>query len=348
MVSDGSRVVRMVMSQGVHGGQCRHEWVLESDSSGRVGWFVCSQCGERCISCNTCREQPGRPTGSDLPICRRCHNALGALLGEAEAAVDAWSDVALELSGLRAMSFNLTSSASGADPGRLPYGLDPHVEDWTTVKRDVDADGHIVVRPRTVPGALDQLSDVAAAWEESGAVGCTSWRALRRHLVWAAGWLGVEQWDEDRRTIRRACGVVRQIAGYGAAAVGVKCLDCGGPLVRPLTDEGLDDVVRCGKCRREYTPGAYRLAILAKIEQAHELRPDALVTVAVAKRVFPRARRNTLDVWAWRATRGKPSPLTVVGHDKSGAPLFRVGQIGAALADESCADGESDPGISGV
>lgn len=47
---------------------------------------------------------------------------------------------------------------------------------------------------------------------------------------------------------------------------GVGCFDCGGQLVRRMTDTGLDDKWTCRKCERRFTDPEYHLAVRAAIE----------------------------------------------------------------------------------
>jgi len=117
---------------------------------------------------------------------------------------------------------------------------------------------------------------------------------------------------------------------------GIACFDCGGHLIQRWTDDGLDDQIVCQTCDRRYTYGAVQLARLAKIRTAPEAKPDALVTMAQAKRIFPDARPNTLDVWAHRARSTNPdtrakAPIQVAGKARDGKPLFRIGDIHDAL-----------------
>lgn len=48
---------------------------------------------------------------------------------------------------------------------------------------------------------------------------------------------------------------------------GVGCFDCGGQLVRRMTDAGLDDKWTCRRCDRAYSDPEYMLAVRAAIER---------------------------------------------------------------------------------
>ncbi len=111
---------------------------------------------------------------------------------------------------------------------------------------------------------------------ELGSVRACSNRAVVRAAVgyletrmrWAANnHLGFDEFAADLRQLHarleRSTGRVRKPAKAGAS-----CFDCGGDLIRPLTDEGLEveDVVVCQTCRASYDGARYLLALRAGVE----------------------------------------------------------------------------------
>ena len=50
----------------------------------------------------------------------------------------------------------------------------------------------------------------------------------------------------------------------------IGCFECGARLERKLTDNGLDDVWTCQRCRRKYTHAEYNFALRAELEKAQE------------------------------------------------------------------------------
>lgn len=282
-----------------------HTWTYRPDHADHA----CTDCDVTCPACRLCRTKPGIPTGTDLNLCRPCHNHYGRLLEEAETAIDALSDTMLELSGLRATRYDLTRTTTATSP--LPFGLDQKFDD------------HAGGKPHTAPGAIDDLNTVAEEWEEKGATDCTSWRHLRAHIVWAVQTLDQDTIDTTFEIIRTATGLVRRMAGFGSLRTDATCLDCGGWLVNDWTEQGLTDEARCQTCRRVYTAGSHRLAQLARIQEAPDKKPDALVTEKEALRVFPQLVEGTVRKWVQRGQ------LERRGVNRNGDALYRVGDIAA-------------------
>ena len=293
---------------------CRHhDWThLTSDET----HWVCGDCETVTPACGTCMKQPGRPTGTDLPICRACHTYWGGLLAETETAANLITDVTATLTGLRATRYDLATATTATSP--LPFGLEPLLVDTFNGGR-----------PTTPTGALDALGEVADEWRDKGATGINGWRDLRGHLVWAATHLDHDTWTTSLDTIRAATGLIRRITGYTTTPTGLPCLECGGPLIRDHTETGIALDAHCQTCRLDYTPGQYSMARLAKIQTAPDASPDALITEKQARRVFPTLPPGVLRVWAQR------HHLTRHGVDRSGEYLYRVGDIHARLTGDS-------------
>ncbi len=91
---------------------------------------------------------------------------------------------------------------------------------------------------------------------------------LERKMRWAANnHPGFDEFAADLRQLHgrleRATGRVRKPAKAGAS-----CFDCGGDLIRPLTDQGLEveDVVTCQQCHAAYDGARYLLALRANVD----------------------------------------------------------------------------------
>lgn len=69
---------------------------------------------------------------------------------------------------------------------------------------------------------------------------------------------------EIRQLRARLEGVLH--AGDRDDPAGVGCFDCGGSLIRRMTDTGMADRWTCKRCDREYTDPEYHLAIRARLE----------------------------------------------------------------------------------
>ncbi len=95
--------------------------------------------------------------------------------------------------------------------------------------------------------------------------------------------------------LERATGRVRKPAKAGAS-----CFDCGGDLVRPVTDQGLEveDVVVCQQCGASYDGARYSLALAAAVQDASRLDIDGERYGTVEAAAFDTGRSvNTIRRW---------------------------------------------------
>ncbi len=124
---------------------------------------------------------------------------------------------------------------------------------------------------------------------------------LETRMRWAANnHPGFDEFAADLRQLHgrleRATGRVRKPATAGAS-----CFDCGGDLIRPLTDEGLEveDVVTCQQCHATYDGPRYALALSAAVQAASVQTFDGeeYGTVEAVARTVGRSE-NTIRKWA--------------------------------------------------
>lgn len=78
--------------------------------------------------------------------------------------------------------------------------------------------------------------------------------------------------DEFASDLRRQVARLEAVLHDGIKddPAGIECFECGGGLVRKMTDHGMDDRWTCRRCRRRYTDPEYHLAIRAMLEEIRE------------------------------------------------------------------------------
>ena len=120
---------------------------------------------------------------------------------------------------------------------------------------------------------------------------------LERHTRWAADRHGAfAEYAGDLRELHarleQATGRVRRPVKAGA-----DCFDCGGALVRPVSDDGLEveDVVTCRQCGSTYDGARYLLALAARRQEGL----DGWVAVPAAALA---SRRPVKTLRAWLGT----------------------------------------------
>lgn len=125
---------------------------------------------------------------------------------------------------------------------------------------------------------------------------------------------------------------------WANAPGGLTCPHCTKPLkVIPGGTELSEINLTCRRCKTDegeahtWEPTKW-LPMLN--EQGEALDPDEIVTPIRLKRLFPHVRRNTIDVWAYRAVEAPHlAPIPARGLNKNGLPLFRVGDVADHLTD---------------
>lgn len=308
--------------------QHRHEW-HRNPHAGPDAW-ACPHCGAESTSCQTCRN---RPTETTLPICRRCIDRERDIIDAIADHATNITDPAASYTTVRSTRFDLANTKGAEDPNRLPFGWDVFYDD--------DYRGTLGIN--TAEGIWQTLAEWADTWAEArndhGPRNDIHY--LKTHIIWAATNPHTSAWDDYRVEIRQLHGRAYALDPTTPEKVGAHCLDCGGPLTREWTKDGLDDTVACDVCGRTYTDQTYRLAMLDQIRQAPQLRPDALITEPEARKVFPHLGPTTIRQWIKRdrdrAKRAEETGehyervLPERGRNRRGETVYRVGDI-AALA----------------
>lgn len=313
----------------------RHSWYTDEHLVG----YVCLDCAEECAECLTCvrEDRAGRPTGSSLLICDDCLAAERKVLDElAEhlARIPDVAEVAESLSVVKAVAYDQVMARGAADPERLPFGWDALVDDWYQGPAGA----------RTRDGVLELVDAWVTQWrdardEPTADAGRAGTAYLRDHLLWAAQNPDVSAWSDYRQEIRVIRGRARALDPEAPEKVGPRCLDCGGPLVRRWRKDGLGDDVLCQLCEKPYTDITFRQAVLAELQRhAAQHSPDALVTVAEARRIFPDLAHDTIQTWITRdrdrAERARKAGVEYVRRlpergRRRGQKLYRLGDIAA-------------------
>lgn len=128
-----------------------------------------------------------------------------------------------------------------ADPPSVAYELGRHEDDWRRLRGEAAAAAAATV--------------TSAAWY------------LRSRLTWAARrHPGFAEFALDLRALRHR---VERAAGLDdrPERAGVPCFGCGGQLERRYGPGGREDDWTCGRCGRVYDPPAYRLAVIASLQE---------------------------------------------------------------------------------
>lgn len=223
--------------------------------------FLCGCCG------NSLREDEPRVCEGCLTLARThlagivtLYDELPSHLGHARAAVyDSdikgaedghplpGGDVLVLLSGGSQGLAEDEWTTKDGDPVSVPFTLTWWSKAWREDRNDPDL---------TRPGSLRSETHAAAAY-------------LEVHARWAANTHpGFEQFATDLRDLHRA---LEQATGRlrHPTKANADCFDCGGPLVRRIDDNGLEeDHWTCSHCRERYDAARYFLALKAAAEDA--------------------------------------------------------------------------------
>ncbi|PYG00176.1 hypothetical protein SAMN05216184_104115 [Georgenia satyanarayanai] len=305
-----------------------HIWTVPDEH----GTWTCATCPETSPTCIVHRpsDEPdeGHPTGTSLPICARCLEQEQQLLTDIVTARDRIAHD--PPSPVRAIAYDPTNVGGSPSEATIPHDLGRDIDDWYYQARGV----------RSPAGVDDVLTEWADAWaEKSGDPGASTTAPanyLSAHLIWAANHPGPAAWDDYRTEMRELLHTAQAFDPYRPQRTGESCIECGGHLVREWRRDGLGDDITCETCGMHYSDAAYRMAARIRLADAARLDPDTLVTVKDAEAALPDARPGTLRVWAHRAKRDHAegtttAPVPMRGKDRSGRPLFRLGDLRDAL-----------------
>lgn len=224
-----------------------------------LGHDECEPCpGVHCHVCGTLHVDPDTP--AHPTTCPRC---VGAIRGD-----------------LRAVEL-LTAYL----PAQAAYGgADGRLEASRPIPGG-DAQVMLAWGSTTTTSAADESSGdpippllLLASWEDS-------WRValghpggprptmpavtgyLHQHLTWAAQ--RHPAIDDFAREVRQCRARLEDVlsAGERDDTVAAPCFDCGGQLVRRVTDAGRQDRYQCRRCHRDYNVASYWLAVADHAEE---------------------------------------------------------------------------------
>lgn len=339
--------------------QHRHEWIHDVQLCDLRGTFVCSECGATTAECNTC----GDPvTTSANLICQRCLDREREVLTHIG---EAWKEIGpdkveiLQLGTIDHDARTRRPTVDHPDQVSVPLGaggLDSpdDFEELYGILR-ADPSRSLLQLLHDPANIIDALHEVAEDW--AGQRGVTAsgnvltW--LGENLLWAAQTLPDDAWLDYRRLARHVRHRIRHVAGLLPERDPIPCLHCGAAdtVVQDWIDKhgrpyptGLSDTLRCMACGYVWDDRAhFDYVNLTTVRAAPVRYPDAKVSLAEARAALPRARRNTINV-AIHRDRKRPADqrrIPEVGRDRRGEPLYRLGDIAAALGlDGNVRDGQ--------
>lgn len=272
---------------------------------------------QRTCTCTTCKA-----------CLRREHNILETIRETIQGVPDTFA----HLIGLQAINYDRDPIDQTRRNDQLPFGLDRTIDDWEQGIHGI----------QTPTGLHEILQSWADNWAEQRGDTPTSTRTpityLQNNLTWAAENQETSGWHEYRHEIRELLARARHLTDTpDTQNAGANCLNCDIPLAHKWTKHGLqDDYAYCPKCRDQYTPTRFKLAARQMIQDAPTTKPDAEITIDIAKQIFPNVRPNTLDVWHNRARSKDPterarSPLTPTGRNRQGKTTYRLADIAHAI-----------------
>lgn len=128
-----------------------------------------------------------------------------------------------------------------ADPPSVAYELGRHEDDWRRLRGEPAATADATV------GSAAGYLHLRLSW------------AARRHPGFAEFALELAIL---RRRVERAAGLDDR-----PERAGVPCFGCGGDLERRYGHQGREDDWTCSRCGRVYDPPAYRLAVIASLQE---------------------------------------------------------------------------------
>lgn len=255
--------------------ECRvHDWQRDPEGEGIRAW-VCAECTATCATCGTC----GRASGTSLLLCGPCERHAARVLDDIDRAL-------------------------GHYQGQ-PRSHYPSPGDMRLVRVPSAADGGV----QTPEDIYDAMLEWAARWtEHTGPTGQGAVDYLRGRHLWAAHNPEASDWHAYLAAMRRLRVQARRIAGLLPTRLPEPCVHCGGQVVQdwadrswePLSD-GLSDVVRCTRCGMTWGDRSrWRFATRHHVVALPGVRPDALVTLAQARMIWPDVPAATLRSWAQR------------------------------------------------
>jgi hypothetical protein len=122
------------------------------------------------------------------------------------------------------------------------------------------------------------------------------------HARWAANNHGAfDEFADDLRKLHSRLEVATHRLRR-PTKLGADCFDCGGDLIRRVTDEGLEEEhATCVVCKQQYEPGRYTLALKAAAEASARVTFDGIPYATPAALASDLGRsEHTIRSWAQR------------------------------------------------
>lgn len=334
---------------------CRHhDWQRRTTPNetrpGQV--FTCTRCGATTGECGTCHKPLESSTAR---TCEPCISRARNHVREVRDLYRQLPDVIAGIAGLHAIRYD----RGGAKSKRKRKGTDTALVGGSALIMATDGSGdNVADRPdgttidwalrhaehRDPPSVLGALTGWEDTWrheQHQPAATRTSVTAatdyLVTHTAWAAG--HSETWADYLVDLAGLRGRLRMLTGQTQPPVkaGVPCPYCAGTIVQKWTGNrgSLSDIRVCGVCGLTWASEAhFRMALRQAHAELPDKRPDELVTLDDAKRIFKErgVRPNLLDLWVHRGH--LRSAQTRDGHDRRdvrGELLYRLGDIADRL-----------------
>lgn len=277
----------------------------------------CSGCEAVVLACLHC-SRPIETTA--LTVCDRCLDRGRRLVLDVVEDLDRFPYTHLEVIGLRSPRMDVGRVTRSDDDERLPFGMDRTVEDVAALSRWGG-----MASARTPSTALDVLVSWAQAWADARCEEVPEdWATyLVERTLWAMQTFGVSGWADYEHEAQVVRSTVRRLLGVAPVAEGTPCPSCGGRVARewrpradltPTTEstpvrrrlgtaaEGLDDVVRCSRCRRSWPcSDDLHVEAIGAMPSLVRRHPWATLTFGQLVQVLDgRVNRSTLNTWIHR------------------------------------------------
>lgn len=298
--------------------QHNHIWTLPDEH----GTWTCTDCGDTSPTCvvqrPTDHDNIGHPTGIPAQhICDPCHRHEMRVLDDITTALTHWQPQ--PKSPVPAIRYDRDRTTGTPTPSDGPT-------DGINTPRDI----------------YTQLQNWADTWaglrNEPPAVGDIT-TFLKRHILWAANNAHHSGFHNYRQTVRQLRHAARRIAGLLPKRLHGPCIHCGGRVVQDWADhtwkprrDGLSDTLRCTRCHLTWPDHeTWMFTNRHTLQALPTVRPDALVTLEDARRIFPDVPAGT---WRWwvhqdrqRIENGEEARLPEQGKTVRGDALYVLADL---------------------
>ncbi len=283
---------------------CAHDWTPADDH------WACTTCGDTTEACSECE----RPLSTSLLVCHGCLTRFQKIPTDIADWMRAYN-YGVQLIHIRAIRYDRDRITTSDDDARLPFGLDQVTTDPEDTR---------IAAVKHPDQAVDYLINWADAWAET--LNETrpedALQYLTDRTLWAVQNPDTSGWDAYLDEARQVRATIRRLLGIAPVTEPVPCVHCAGRVVRDWTEDGLDDLRRCTRCRMEWPTEARLLHTNALVlQQLPTTHPDTLITTDQARRIYPNLNPATIRSWIHRGH------LTEHGRDVRGTPLYRLGDF---------------------